>query len=98
MMPNLQSLPVAFGSETAKWICVGAIDITQISVAGKCLMLTWKITFGEDILLMASVFVAGYLLGSGKPLYALALLGLIAPQVFFQVLWRPAVIEDPFLE
>ena len=29
-----QSLPVAFGAETAKWICVGAIDITQISVAG----------------------------------------------------------------
>ncbi|KAK4342725.1 hypothetical protein RND71_038541 [Anisodus tanguticus] len=31
---GLQSLPVAFGSEAAKWICVGAIDITQISVAG----------------------------------------------------------------
>ena len=29
-----QSLPVAFGEETAKWICVGAIDITQLSVAG----------------------------------------------------------------
>ena len=29
-----QSLPVAFGAETAKWICVGAIDITQLSVAG----------------------------------------------------------------
>ncbi|VAH18305.1 unnamed protein product [Triticum turgidum subsp. durum] len=27
------SLPVAFGMETAKWICVGAIDITQLSVA-----------------------------------------------------------------
>lgn len=30
-----QSLPVAFGAETAKWICVGAIDITQLSIAGK---------------------------------------------------------------
>ncbi|EXB99414.1 Chlorophyll synthase [Morus notabilis] len=30
---GLQSLPVAFGAETAKWICVGAIDITQLSVA-----------------------------------------------------------------
>ncbi|KAI4324517.1 hypothetical protein MLD38_030001 [Melastoma candidum] len=30
---GLQSLPVVFGPETAKWICVGAIDITQISVA-----------------------------------------------------------------
>jgi len=29
--------------------------------------------------------VTGYLLGAGKPYYALALLGLIAPQVFFQV-------------
>ncbi|KAJ6316067.1 hypothetical protein OIU78_019363 [Salix suchowensis] len=57
---GLQSLPVAFGAETAKWICVGAIDITQISVVG-------------------------YLLGAGKPYYALALLGLIIPQVFFQV-------------
>ncbi|KAG6433759.1 hypothetical protein SASPL_105375 [Salvia splendens] len=64
---GLQSLPVAFGSETAKWICVGAIDITQISVAG-------------------------YLLGSGKPLYALALLGLIAPQVFFQFKY---FLKDP---
>ncbi|CAN1820480.1 Chlorophyll synthase, chloroplastic, partial [Linum perenne] len=57
---GLQSLPVAFGAETAKWICVGAIDITQLSVAG-------------------------YLLVSGKPYYALALLGLIIPQVVFQV-------------
>ncbi|KAL2557884.1 Chlorophyll synthase [Forsythia ovata] len=31
---GLQSIPVAFGSETAKWISVGTIDITQISVAG----------------------------------------------------------------
>ena len=28
---------------------------------------------------------AGYLLWAGKPYYALALLALIAPQVFFQV-------------
>ncbi|XP_075512476.1 chlorophyll synthase, chloroplastic-like isoform X2 [Primulina tabacum] len=56
---GLQSFPVAFGSDSAKWICVGAIDITQI-------------------------FVTGYLLGADKPYHALALLGLIAPQVFFQ--------------
>ncbi|KAL2902008.1 Chlorophyll synthase chloroplastic [Bienertia sinuspersici] len=31
---GLQSIPVAFGIEAAKWICVGAIDITQLSVAG----------------------------------------------------------------
>lgn len=29
--------------------------------------------------------VSGYLLASGKPFYALALLGLITPQVVFQV-------------
>ena len=29
-----QSLPVAFGEETAKCVCVGAIDITQLSVDG----------------------------------------------------------------
>ncbi|THF95634.1 hypothetical protein TEA_015244 [Camellia sinensis var. sinensis] len=64
---GLQSLPVAFGSETAKWICVGAIDVTQLSVAG-------------------------YLLGAGKPFYALALLGLILPQVFFQFKY---FLKDP---
>lgn len=31
------------------------------------------------------VIVAGYLLGAGKPYHALALLGLIIPQVVFQV-------------
>jgi chlorophyll synthase len=32
---GLQSLPVAFGIDTAKWICVGSIDVTQLSVAGE---------------------------------------------------------------
>ncbi|KAI3896547.1 hypothetical protein MKW92_043216 [Papaver armeniacum] len=31
---GLQSIPVAFGIDTAKWICVGAIDVTQITVVG----------------------------------------------------------------
>lgn len=30
---GLQSLPVAFGVDTAKWICVSSIDITQLGVA-----------------------------------------------------------------
>jgi len=30
---GLQSLPVAFGVDTAKWICVGTIDVTQLGVA-----------------------------------------------------------------
>uniref|UniRef100_A0A7C8ZX47 Chlorophyll synthase, chloroplastic n=2 Tax=Opuntia streptacantha TaxID=393608 RepID=A0A7C8ZX47_OPUST len=64
---GLQSLPVAFGIDTAKWICVGAIDITQLSIAG-------------------------YLLGAGKPYYALALVGLILPQVYFQFQY---LLKDP---
>ncbi|KAL3585782.1 hypothetical protein D5086_012649 [Populus alba] len=64
---GLQSLPVAFGAETAKWICVGAIDITQLSIAG-------------------------YLLGDGKPYYALALVGLIIPQIVFQFQY---FLKDP---
>ncbi|GMH06747.1 hypothetical protein Nepgr_008587 [Nepenthes gracilis] len=56
---GLKSIPVAFGVEAAKWICVGAINITQISIAS-------------------------YLLGAGKPYYALALLCLILPQAYFQ--------------
>jgi chlorophyll synthase len=31
---GLQSLPVAFGVDTAKWICVASIDVTQLGVAG----------------------------------------------------------------
>ena len=30
---GLRSLPVEFGIEKAKWICVGMIDITQLSIA-----------------------------------------------------------------
>ncbi|KAG5415138.1 hypothetical protein IGI04_002705 [Brassica rapa subsp. trilocularis] len=64
---GLQSLPVAFGTEAAKWICVSAIDVTQLSVAG-------------------------YLLASGKPYYALALLALIIPQIVFQFKY---FLKDP---
>lgn len=116
----LQSLPVAFGPEAAKWICVGAIDITQLSIAGMtswfikrlellklfffcdswtCLLCCFRMTkFSRDGLDNKTVnfineiaslghllMTAGYLLGAGKPYYALALVALIAPQVFFQV-------------
>ena len=30
---GLQSLPVAFGIDTAKWICAGSVTITQLLVA-----------------------------------------------------------------
>ncbi|CAL4959345.1 unnamed protein product [Urochloa decumbens] len=46
---GLQSLPVAFGMETAKWICVGAIDITQLSVAGY-LLSTGKLYYALALL------------------------------------------------
>ena len=29
----MNSLPVAFGIDTAKWICVASIDVTQLGVA-----------------------------------------------------------------
>jgi chlorophyll synthase len=29
----MNSLPVAFGIDTAKWICVASIDLTQLGVA-----------------------------------------------------------------
>lgn len=64
---GLQSLPVAFGVDTAKWICVASIDVTQLGVAG-------------------------YLLYSGSTIYGLVLLGLIAPQMFFQYKY---FIPDP---
>ena len=56
---GLQSLPVAFGIEKAKWLTVGTIDITQM-------------------------LVAAYLFYIGETTYGLVLLGLIAPQVYFQ--------------
>lgn len=30
---GLQSLPVAFGIDTAKWICAGSVTVTQLGVA-----------------------------------------------------------------
>ena len=30
---GMNSLPVAFGIEKAKWLCVGTIDVTQLGVA-----------------------------------------------------------------
>ncbi|GJP45227.1 hypothetical protein CLOM_g10813 [Closterium sp. NIES-68] len=46
---GLQSLPVAFGVDTAKWICVASIDVTQLSVAGY-LLATGKTTYGLVLL------------------------------------------------
>lgn len=38
---GLQSLPVAFGVEIAKWICVASIDVTQLGIAA------WLYYIGE---------------------------------------------------
>ena len=57
---GMNSLPVAFGVETAKYICVGTIDVTQLGVAA-------------------------YLASIGETGYAGLLLGLILPQMFFQL-------------
>lgn len=48
---GLQSLPVAFGVDTAKWICVLSIDITQLAVAA---YLAW----GLDEPVYAAVLLA----------------------------------------
>eukprot|EP00889_Picochlorum_renovo_P004422 jgi/Picre1/31452/NNA_006804.t1 len=45
---GLQSLPVAFGVETAKWICVASIDITQLGIAA-------YLAFGLDEPIYAAV-------------------------------------------
>ena len=37
MICKQDNILVTFGAETTKWICVGAIDITQISIAGMSL-------------------------------------------------------------
>lgn len=46
---GLNSLPVAFGIDTAKWICVGSIDATQLAVAGY-LYATGQTTYGLVLL------------------------------------------------
>ncbi|KAG6551176.1 hypothetical protein Mapa_007411 [Marchantia paleacea] len=46
---GLQSLPVAFGVDTAKWICAGTIDITQLGVAGY-LLSQGKTVYGSILL------------------------------------------------
>lgn len=58
---GLNSLPVAFGVDTAKYICVGSIDATQLGVAA-------YLAFGLH-----------------ETTYAAVLLGLVLPQIFFQV-------------
>ena len=67
---GLQSLPVAFGVDTAKYICAGSVTLTQLGVAA-------------------------YLYTIGEPYYALGLLALILPQVYFQAtLLLPDPIEN----
>jgi chlorophyll synthase len=64
---GLQSLPVAFGVDKAKWICAVSTTVPQLGVAA-------------------------YLYSIGEPTYALILLGLILPQMFFQA---TLLLPDP---
>jgi len=67
---GLQSLPVAFGVDGAKYICAGSVSVTQLGVAA-------------------------YLYSIGETIYALILLGLILPQIYFQAtLLLPDPIEN----
>jgi len=64
---GLNSLPVAFGVDGAKYICAGSVTLTQLCVAA-------------------------YLYSINEPTYALILLGLILPQVYFQA---TLLLPDP---
>ena len=67
---GLQSLPVAFGVDAAKWICASSITLTQLGVAL-------------------------YIYSINEPTYALVLLGLLLPQIYFQAtLLIPNPIEN----
>lgn len=81
-----QSLPVIFGIDSAKWICVSFIDITQISVVGMYGDIRNHLVFYLFFFWRGSgILISGYLLGASKPHHALALLVLLIPQVIFQV-------------
>eukprot|EP00545_Synedropsis_sp_CCMP1620_P007596 CAMPEP_0119004498 /NCGR_PEP_ID=MMETSP1176-20130426/1174_1 /TAXON_ID=265551 /ORGANISM="Synedropsis recta cf, Strain CCMP1620" /LENGTH=424 /DNA_ID=CAMNT_0006956205 /DNA_START=37 /DNA_END=1311 /DNA_ORIENTATION=+ len=64
---GLDSLPVAFGIDGAKYICAGSVTLTQLGVAA-------------------------YLYSIQESTYALVLLGLILPQVYFQA---TLLLPDP---
>ena len=65
---GLNSLPVAFGVDGAKYICAASVTLTQLGVAA-------------------------YLgAGLGETTYALILLALIVPQIFFQA---TLLLPDP---
>ncbi|XLT42514.1 hypothetical protein HN873_035118, partial [Arachis hypogaea] len=63
---SITSLPVAFCTETAKWICVGAIDITQLSVADvkksvAAISNAWKIVNVEHPVRPSDLVSHGYI-------------------------------------
>eukprot|EP00571_Detonula_confervacea_P016397 CAMPEP_0172303690 /NCGR_PEP_ID=MMETSP1058-20130122/5201_1 /TAXON_ID=83371 /ORGANISM="Detonula confervacea, Strain CCMP 353" /LENGTH=409 /DNA_ID=CAMNT_0013014621 /DNA_START=24 /DNA_END=1253 /DNA_ORIENTATION=- len=64
---GLNSLPVAFGMDGAKYICAGSVTLTQLGVAA-------------------------YLQTIGESTYAAILLGLLLPQIYFQV---TLLLPDP---
>jgi chlorophyll/bacteriochlorophyll a synthase len=64
---GLNSLPVAFGVDGAKYICAASVTLTQMGVAA-------------------------YLYFINEPTYALILLGLLLPQVYFQA---TLLLPDP---
>lgn len=64
---GMQSLPVMFGVDKAKWLCVGMIDICQLLVAG--------VIYAEN-----------------ERVYAAGIIGLLLPQIFFQLKY---FLKDP---
>lgn len=67
---GLNSLPVAFGIDGAKYICAASVTLTQLGVAA-------------------------YIYSLGETTYALILLGLLLPQIYFQAtLLLPDPVEN----
>ena len=91
---GLQSLPVAFGVDTAKWICVGTIDVTQLCVAAYLYAGKGRAYYYNSNIMMILYNITSQPLYSGlhEETYAAVLLGLILPQMFFQAKF---LIPDP---
>lgn len=77
---GLNSLPVAFGPEVAKWITVGTIDVTQIAVAA-------YLAFGRHETVYAAVLTGLILPQVSTLLCEMVLLLLSDPKVFPVCSW-----------
>lgn len=69
-----QSLPVAFGIDTAKYICAASIDLTQLAVAGEFKVASYFSSAQAAICFFSKYgmfFTLGYFFTLFKPLSCL---------------------------